>query len=90
MGSCEFFPLFRIDVRLVENAAQSSDRDFPLFGNDRGVDDFALVPNEFDMAALLAGFDKARAFEAALNLAVREGLKPPQFRPRSYRPWAGG
>ena len=84
----EFVPVIGSDVGLAENAVQRADRDLGFPWHNGGIDDLTRAPHELDMAALLAGFDKAGRFKTALDLAERLGLKPPQPRPRSSGPEA--
>jgi hypothetical protein len=59
--STEHFPIISVDVSLRENAAQRTDWDLVFARDDRNVSRVAGVANKFDVAALLAGFHKARS-----------------------------
>ena len=54
--SAEFLPVLGIDVDLVENTAQRTDRDFALTGNYRGVDGLAEAPDKLYVTSFLMGF----------------------------------
>jgi hypothetical protein len=86
----EGFPFFGSDMRLIENAAQGSDGHLVLVGHNCRVDNLAKPPHEFHVTALLADLDKACPFQAALDLAKGNRLKPPQPRPQLYALRADG
>lgn len=88
--SAQLVPMIGINVRLVEDAAQSAHRDFALLRHNRRVDGFVQPPDELHVAALLAGFNEACRLKPALDLTEGLGLKPPQPRPRWCEPWADG
>src|SRR6185369_2141583 len=83
----QLLPFLRIDMCLVQDAAQRTHWDFRLPRNNGSVHDLALSPDELDVTALLAGFDEPRGFQPALDLTEGLRLKPPQPRPRSFALW---
>lgn len=87
--SAKPIPIIRMDVSLAEYTSQGSNRDFVFLWHDGGVDDIARPTNEFDMTACLAGFNETCGLKAALDLAERLRLKPPQPRPRLCGPSEG-
>jgi hypothetical protein len=52
-GSLQRFPSIRIDMSLIENAAQGSDGDLVFSGNNCGIDDRSLAPRELYVTTLL-------------------------------------
>ncbi len=66
---------------LAENTSQRSDRDLVLPRHNGGVHDLARPPCEFDVAALLAGFNETNRFKPSLDFTEGLGLKPPQPQP---------
>jgi len=76
-------------VRLIENAAKRSDRDFVFPRHDHGICSLAQHAREFDMTSFLADFFETHGLEAALDLAKTEGLKPPQLPPEFDERLAG-
>ena len=80
-------PLGKIDVGLIQDAAQGSDRNFVLPRHDGRVDGIAESPHELDVAALLAGFDKSRRLKTPLDFTERLRTKPRQPQPLPCEPW---
>lgn len=80
--SGQLLPLFRVDVRLTENASQRADGHFRLSRHDGGIDCGTESANKLDVAAFLADFDEPGGFKATLDFTKRKRIKPPQLRPR--------
>jgi hypothetical protein len=67
--SAEFVPFIPIEVSLAHNATQSANRNLEFFRHNDGIHGTALRANEFNVAALLAGFNKASGFKSTLDLS---------------------
>jgi hypothetical protein len=52
-GSLQRFPSIRIDMSLIENAAQGSYGDLVFSGDNCGIDDRSLAPRELYVATFL-------------------------------------
>lgn len=78
----EVIPVFGIDVRLIQDAAERPDGNFRLFRHNCCVNDLGKSADKFDVTTALANFDKAHGFKATLDLAEGLRLKPPQPQPR--------
>src|SRR5882672_1419089 len=74
-------------MRLVENASQSTYRNFARLGNNGYVHDVIQAADKLNVTALLAGFHKSGRFQAALDFAKWQRAKPPQSRPRQCEFW---
>jgi hypothetical protein len=81
-GTSQPIPLFKIEVRLVQNASQRANRDLRLPRHNRRVDDLSAGAGELHMAALLRDFSKSRGLKPAFDLAKWRRVKPPQLQPR--------
>ena len=82
-------PFFHVDMGLLENTSERANGDIAFSRYYRDVNDFSKSPHEFDMAALLAGFEEAHRFKTSLDLAEGLRIKPPQPQPRSFESWVG-
>lgn len=69
MHGSELLPVFRTDVCLVQNTAESSNRDFMLPGDYRGVRSLATDAGELDVTTLLTYLSKTGSFKATLDFA---------------------
>ena len=69
MHCSELLPVLGADVCLVQNTAESSNRDFMLPGDYRGVRPLATDAGEFDVTTLLAYLSKTGSFKPALDFA---------------------
>ena len=76
-------PIVGIDVRLAKDAAQRTYRNLVLAGNDGHIRCALALADKLDVTALLGSFDEAGRLEPPLDLAKREGSKPPQSLPQS-------
>lgn len=86
----ESLPTFRVDVCLVENAAQGTNGYLEFSRDNRDIYCDIRTANELDVASLLRGLDEPRGFKTTLDFAVRQGAKPRQPQPRWSLPTAGG
>jgi hypothetical protein len=80
--SPKLIPIVDIEVRLIQDASQRTDRDLMLSWNNRGIHKRSRSANELDVAAFLTELPKACELETTLDLAKRLRLKPPQPQPR--------
>jgi|HubBroStandDraft_2_1064218.scaffolds.fasta_scaffold1922219_1 hypothetical protein len=75
-------------MSLIENAAQSSNRNLVFSGDDRSIDDRSSASHKLYMAALLGSFFESSGLKSALDFSERLRAKPTQLQPRSVEPWA--
>jgi hypothetical protein len=62
--SAELFPIVRINIYLMENAAQRADRDVTLLRDNSRVDCFPRASYELDVTILLAGPPRTQPTQA--------------------------
>jgi hypothetical protein len=62
--SAELFPIVRINIYLMENAAQRADRDVTLLRDNSRVVSFPPASDELDVTTLLAGPPRTQPTQA--------------------------
>lgn len=75
-------PIIRLDVRLAQDAAQRSHRNFLFTRNDGYIGRVLAPADKLDVAAFLRSFDEADCLQAPFHLVEWKRLKPPQPLPR--------
>ena len=79
----QLVPGLRVDMRLVQNTPQRSDRDFMVTRHNGSIDVAVRLPCEFNVTSFLADLSETRRLKTTLDLAESQRLKPPQPQPRS-------